>query len=348
MAGGSGTRFWPASRAARPKQFLPISGGAPMIAETWDRLDGLVPPERILIVTAESQADLVREALPDLAPENLLAEPAARNTAPCVALAAHELARRDPDSVMVVLPADHVIQPAEDFRASLAAGAVEAAESGTLVTFGVRPDHPATGYGYIEAGEELRRVAEHPVHRVARFVEKPDLERAKEFLASGRFLWNAGIFVWTTRAFREAVRTHAPDLAAGCERIEGGAALGDVYGTLPAEPVDVAILERADNVRTIPLEYSWKDVGTWAALPDLSEPNDGTNWSALTDGARLVAEDADGCVAYAEGDELIALVGVKDLVVVRAGNATLVCPRERAQDVKRIVARLEEEGRRFL
>src|SRR5262245_18942375 len=215
MAGGSGTRFWPASRRARPKQFLPVCGGQPMIAATCARLEGLVPWERILIVTAESQSALVRAALPRLPRENLLAEPAARNTAPCVAFAAEEIARRARDAVQVVLPSDHVIHPTSAFQDTLAAAAEEAAESDVLVIFGVKPDHPATGYGYIEAGARtgLRRAT--PVHAVARFVEKPARARAEEFLASKRYYWNSGMFVWRTSAIRAALRAHAPAIADG-------------------------------------------------------------------------------------------------------------------------------------
>ncbi len=348
MAGGSGTRFWPASRRARPKQFLPVWGGRAMIAATCERLAGLVPWERVLVVTAESQVALVRAALPALPRENVLAEPAARNTAPCVAFAAAEIARRASDAVQVVLPADHVIRPAEAFQRTLAAAAEEAQASAALVIFGVRPDHPATGYGYIEAGATLGTRASIPVFAVARFVEKPARERAEQFLAGGRHLWNSGMFVWSTRAIQAALRAHAPAIAQGFERVAAGEALERVYPSLPNVAIDVAVLERADNVRMLPIDYEWSDVGSWAALPALHTRDRDGNFPVLAGHAQLVSEDASGCLAYAEGDEVIALVGVRDLVVVRAGNATLVCPRERAQDVKRIVERLAREGERFL
>jgi mannose-1-phosphate guanylyltransferase len=348
LAGGSGTRFWPASRTARPKQFLPITGRAPMIAETWARLEGLVPPERILVVTAASQAELVREACPALLPENLLAEPVARNTAPAVALAAFEIRRRAPESVQVVLPADHVIRPATAFRATLAAGAREAAESGALLTFGIRPTHPATGYGYVHAGERVREVDGHPVHAVTRFVEKPDLATAERFLAEGGFFWNAGIFAWSSDAIAAALSEHVPALVAGLERWLAGADLAELYARFESQPIDVAVLEKAANVRCVPIDYPWNDVGSWAALPELIDAGPEGNWDATTGGARTVTVDAEGCVVYAEGDQVIALVGVKDLVVVRAGDATLVCPRDRAQDVKQIVDALKKEAPEFL
>ena len=348
MAGGSGTRFWPASRNRRPKQFLPVWGGRPMIAATCARLEGLVPWERILVVTAAHQAELVHAALPELPRANVLAEPVARNTAPCIAFAAEEIARRDPEALQVVLPSDHVIEPLESFRHTLRAAAEEAAAGDVLVVFGVRPDHPATGYGYVESSAELGRRAGVPVYAVARFVEKPERARAEQFLASGRFLWNSGMFVWSTRAIRAALRAHAPAIAQGFERVGAGAPLDEVYRALPSLAIDVAVLERAPNVRVLPIDYTWSDVGSWAALPGIHRADSAGNWPVLSGRAELVTEDSSGCVAYAEGDEVIALVGVRDLVVVRAGDATLVCPRERAQDVKKIVERLAARGARFL
>jgi mannose-1-phosphate guanylyltransferase len=348
MAGGSGTRFWPASRRARPKQFLPVWGGRAMIAETCARLAGLVPWDRVLVVTAANQAELVARALPELPRENILAEPAARNTAPCVAFAAEEILRREPEAVQVVLPADHVIRPTASFQRSVAAAAAEARESSALVIFGVRPDRPATGYGYVEAGATVGTRDSIPVYSVTRFVEKPSRARAEEFLAAGRFLWNSGMFVWSTRAIRAALELHAPAIAQGFARVAAGEPLARVYPALPGVAIDVAVLEQARNVRMLPIDYEWSDVGSWSALPELHARDRDGNWPVLAGGARLVAEDAQGCLAYAEGDEVIALVGVRDLAVVRAGNATLVCPIERAQDVKRIVERLAGDGERFL
>lgn len=348
MAGGSGTRFWPASRRARPKQFLPVWGGRPMIAETCARLAGLVPWERILVVTAESQVALVHEALPELPRENVLAEPVARNTAPAVAFAAEEVAKRSPHGIQVVLPSDHVIRPTEAFQRTLLAAREEARASDALVIFGVRPDHPATGYGYIEAGATLATRDSIPVYAVASFVEKPARSRAEEFLAGGRHLWNSGMFVWSSTAILGALQRHAPDISRGFARVRAGERLEQVYPSLPSVAIDVAVLERHPHVRMLPIDYAWSDVGSWAALPELHARDAEGNWAVLGSGARLVAEESSGCLAYAEADEVIALVGVRDLVVVRAGNATLVCPRERAQDVKRIVERLAREDGRFL
>ena len=347
MAGGAGTRFWPASRADRPKQYLPISGSLPMIAETFARLEGLVPPERVLVVTAGNQAELVRECLPALPEENLLIEPMARNTAPCVALAAFEIARREPDSVQVVLAADHVIEPAARFRETVQAAAEAAADGEHLITLGVSPDHPATGYGYLRAGEEVGKSRGIPVLEVARFVEKPDRASAESFVKSGRFYWNSGMFVWHTKAILDAYAKLMPKVHAGLQNVSADELAG-VYATLDKTPVDKGIMERASNVRMLPIDYHRNDVGSWAALTRVVARDSAGNWPALSEGARLIAEDAGGCVAYAEGNELIALLGVRDLIVVRAGNATLVAPRERAEDVRRLVERLSDEGPDFV
>ena len=342
MAGGSGTRFWPASRRARPKQFLPIAGERTMIAETCARLEGLVDCERVLVVTSGDLAAEVRACLPELPRDNLLVEPVGRNTAACIALAALEVARRDPEAVQLVLPADHVISPAEEFRASLSAAAAEARRARRLVTLGVRPTFPATGYGYIEVGPST---AQHPpfeAFEVARFVEKPDQARATEFLASGRFLWNAGIFVWETSTVLEALRTHAPDILEPLESAGSSTGLEELYPALRAAPFDKAVMEHAALRSVIPIGYTWSDVGSWTSLPDVAAVDGEGNCS--TGGAQLISADARDNIVFGEPGQVTALLGVEGLVVVRAGDAVLVCPKERAQDVKLIVDRLAEEA----
>ncbi|MCC6408960.1 MAG: mannose-1-phosphate guanylyltransferase [Planctomycetes bacterium] len=346
MAGGSGTRFWPASRRAWPKQFLTIAGERSMIAETWARLDGLIPPARRLVVTAASQEQLVRDALPELAPENLVLEPVGRNTGPCIALASSVIARRAPDSVQVILPADHVIRPAESFRATLAAAAEEARASGALVTLGIRPTYPATGFGYIEAAEETGRRAGHAVRRVARFVEKPPRAKAEEFLKTGRFCWNSGLFVWRTDAIERAVSEFMPAVRDALDRMSRGESLDALYRALTPVAIDVAVMERASERRMLAIDYEWNDVGSWDALAAVN-PAD-AHGNVAVGGAAVVSEDAHGCIVHAPAGQVVALIGVKDLVVVHAHGATLVVPKERAQDVKKIVERLEKERGEFL
>jgi mannose-1-phosphate guanylyltransferase len=287
----------------------------------------------VWVVTSEAQVDLVRESLPDLPEENILAEPVGRNTAACCAWAALEVQQRDPDAMLAVLPADHVIESAASFRASCETAIQAALQPGTLVTLGIQPTFPATGYGYIECGEpsgELRQVK--------RFVEKPDATRARQFLDSGNFLWNAGIFVWSADSILAAFREHAADIL---QPLESGEAR-DVYAGLPARPVDIAILEKADRVQVLPIQYGWNDVGSWSALAEVL-PAD-ADGQVVGGDARLVTVDSKNCIAYGEDSETIALIGVEDLIVVRSGNATLVCPRDRAQDVRRIVEQLEKDA----
>lgn len=345
MAGGSGTRFWPASRRSRPKQFLSLADGVPMLAATRARVAELAGDEHVLVVAGVEHAALVREALPGLPPANLLLEPVGRNTLPCIALANAEILRREPDSIQAVLPADHVMTPGEAFRTSLAAAVRSAAKSGALVTLGVRPTHPATGYGYIEVGPELERSEGHPVHAVESFVEKPDRARAESFLAEERFLWNSGVFVWTTAAITAALEAHAPQLWSALRGADPGA-LGPLYEGLTGVSVDTGVMEKASGCCVLPVDYTWSDVGTWPSLADLI-PDDGVGNSAAGGGA-LEVLDARGNLVYGEPGTLTALIGVQDLVVVRAGDATLVCPRERAEEVKTLVERLAEGGREHL
>lgn len=362
LAGGFGTRFWPASRRALPKQFLRIAGKRSMIAETAARIvatsarsrTGLVPWERVLVVTADAHRALVLRALRKLPPENVLGEPVGRNTAACAAWAALEIERREKDAVQAVLPSDHVIEPAAEFQRVLGLTAEHAANGDALYTFGIRPTFPATGYGYIEAAEHAPHGASAlDVRGVARFVEKPDRARAEQFLATGRFFWNAGIFVWRTQAILSALREHAPSVVEPLEAALSGptahareAAARAAYPGLPSVSIDVAVMEKARDVRVVPIDFRWNDVGSWTAIPDVQASDVLKN--TVAGGAQLLAHDARNCIAYGAQGELVALLGVRDLVVVHAGKVTLVCPRERAQDVKQLVERLEREGPEFL
>ncbi len=346
MAGGSGTRFWPASRKQHPKQFLRVAGSKTLIQETAARLGDLIPPERRLVVTGHEHVALVRKQLPKIPPENVLAEPTGRNTAPCIAWAAVEIARRSPNSVQVVLPSDSVIRPAAEFQKLVRVAIEEAANSNALVTFGVQPTFAATGYGYIEIGDELAMRGKTPVHAVQRFVEKPDRARAEVFLATGKYLWNSGMFVWTTNAILAALREHAPAVLTALEGCRTSAEAIAIYPAIPSIAIDVAVMEKARDVRVVPFGISWSDVGAWPALVDVL-PADGDG-NVNGGGAQLLAVDALRNVVHAPKGEIVALVGVSDLVVVRAGKAILVCPKDRAQDVKQIVDRLSREDPSWL
>jgi mannose-1-phosphate guanylyltransferase len=349
MAGGSGTRFWPASRTARPKQLLPLARGRALIEATFARLDGVVATDSIWVVTNREQAEGVRRALPQLRDDRLLVEPEARDTAPCVALAAAAVETADPGATMVVLPADHLIEPIERFQGLVRRGAAIAGDDRTLVTFGVRPHGPATGYGYIQPGRPLDDGAPR-AYLVDRFREKPDLETAREYLATGRMLWNSGIFVWSYASILGAMRSGSPDLARQTVEMLAARRRGDAAGLeaafrgCPRISIDYAVMERAQQVAVVEADIEWNDVGSFAALPTVAPPDADGNSTFLVHGARSVLVDAKDCVVYGDGPRTIALFGVEDLIVVQVDDAILVCPRSRAEELKALQPALRRKG----
>jgi len=342
MAGGSGTRFWPLSRRAWPKQFLALADSEEsLLQSTVRRISGLVPSERILVVTSERHSDATRKQLPELPPENVLAEPAARNTAPCVAWAAAHVSARSPQAVMMVLPADPHIGDEAAYR-SLLSRAAEAARTEGIVTIGVSPTRPETGYGYIESGAELAP----GVLKVQRFVEKPDSARAQQFLKEGRFLWNSGMFFFRADVILGEYQRQLPDLHAfACgyrERIAPGASaaggsaasyVNERYAGLTSISIDHGIMEHAHDVRVVPGSFGWYDIGSWTTAWELASKD--ADGNALLADASLV--DAENCYVRAKAGKLVALIGVEDLVVVDTEDALLIMPRERAQDVRRVI-----------
>ena len=330
MAGGAGTRLWPASTAARPKHLVdPLGVGMSLLRATIERAKGVAPIERSFVVTTQDQHERVAKALPELAPSQFILEPVGRNTAPCIALSVVELRKRVADadaSVLVVLPADHHIADAEGFVGLLKAGVAWASEHNRIVTLGIEPDRPATGFGYIERADEP---IAGPVSDVVRFVEKPDLARAREFLQSGRFLWNAGIFVMPVRRIAEELERHCPATWNG---------LHD-YANVPAEPIDTAVMEKQTDLVVIPARVGWTDLGSWASVYDLAT-KDGSGNAVI--GPAAILEDATGCLVWSDGAR-VGAVGVQDLVIVHADGKLLVCPRDRAQDVRRIAQRRDDQ-----
>ncbi len=350
MAGGSGTRFWPKSRRQRPKQLISLYGQRTMLQQTINRIGPLMPWSQILVVTGADQATATAEQLPELPPENLIQEPCARDTAACVGLAAAVLAHRDPDAQMLLLPADHVIEPAEAFRRSIRAGlSLIQGQPEALVTFGVRPTRPETGYGYIERGEALEPIDGIAAYQVARFREKPDRATAEEFLNTGRFAWNAGIFLWSARTILLELAKHQPKLHDGLIRIAQAQASGpetfaktlqEVFPTLDRLPIDKAVLEHSQAVRMLEVIFDWNDVGDWRALASLLE-TDATN-NAVQGPVHLV--ETRNSIVVADEDRLIATLGLDNLVVIQSGGATLVAHRDHLDRLKTLVNGLAEAG----
>jgi mannose-1-phosphate guanylyltransferase len=353
MAGGSGTRFWPLSRQRRPKQFLSLVGDTPLLAATVARLPPLAAEDTTYVVCGPAHAPAVRRMLPTLPPGNVIVEPCARNTAPCVGIAALHVARRDPRGVMVMLPADHHIARPAAFRAAVAAAA-RAARGGSIVTIGIRPDRPETGYGYVKLGASLPGAAGRGrlrARRVERFVEKPDRPTAERYVADGSYLWNSGIFAFRADVILGEIAKAMPDLAAALERI--GAALGTpragsvlrrVFPSCPAISIDYGVMEKSERMAVVPADFGWSDVGSFAALSDVRAPDRQGN---VTEGEALVLGGRNN-VVLAQPRRPLALVGLDDVIVVDAGDAVLVCRRDRAQDVRQAVDELRRRGREEL
>ena len=351
MAGGSGTRFWPLSRRNRPKQFLALAGDAPLLAATVERLPPLAPIDRVLVVCGPVHARAVRRMLPELPKENLLVEPCARNTAPCVGLAALHVAERDPQGIMAMLPADHHIGRPAAFRDALAAAA-HVAEDGDIVTVGIRPSRPETGYGYLKLGRRLP-VKGKPKkglepHKVERFVEKPDASTARRYLADGDYLWNSGIFVFRADVILEEIRRAMPDLARALGEIAadlGTSAyrrtLARVFPGCPATSIDYGVMEKSDRIAVVPADFGWSDVGSFAALAEVRSADARGN---VAEGEALIFDGKDN-VVLAQPARPVAVIGLDDVIVVDAGDAVLVCRRDRAQDVRKAVEELTRRGR---
>ncbi|QXE87508.1 NTP transferase domain-containing protein [Geomonas nitrogeniifigens] len=351
LAGGSGTRFWPLSRKSTPKQLMSVFGGKSMLQRTVERVLPLYP-KRVMVITNALQAAETRSQLAYIegVSVDVIEEPVGRNTAPAIGLAASIIARFDPDGIMVVLPADHYIVDEETFRATLAA-ARSVAVSGALVTLGITPTRPETGYGYIEASDPAGSGAAP----VKRFVEKPNLERALEFLASGRFYWNSGMFVWGACAILDQIAQHMPELSQALAKLtfetdvweisDLKPQIADIYGGIKGESIDFGVMEKAQDVQVIPASFGWSDVGSWSALPEVMEADAAGHVVINSSGA--VSVGAKECLAYGNG-KMVAFVGVSDLIVVDTPDALLVCSKGAAQDVKKVVEELERQGKQEL
>ncbi|MFW5972543.1 MAG: mannose-1-phosphate guanylyltransferase [Bacteroidota bacterium] len=338
MAGGIGSRFWPRSRKAHPKQFLNVFGDSTLIQSTVGRVRDLMPPERIFVVTNEAYVGQVRDQLPSIPENNILGEPIGRNTAPCIEFAALRIHAEDPDATMIVLPADHIVRNVRKFHEVLHAAIDKAQEPEALVTIGITPTHPETGYGYIQFEGSIDDGHEAPrAHRVRTFAEKPDIATAERFLDSGDFLWNSGMFIWRTETILDAISQHAPQVSEAFEPVRhsdgaSDSAVTQAYQATPHISIDYAVMERAENVYVVPGSFGWSDVGDWRAVYEHTEKDQHGN--ALQ--GNVIVHDSSRSLVQA-ADRLVVLVGIHDLVVVDTEDAVLVAHRESTQRVKNVV-----------
>jgi mannose-1-phosphate guanylyltransferase len=347
MAGGRGERFWPQSCAATPKHLLPIVGDKSMLAQTVDRVAGVVPRENICVLTTHEQHRGCEKECPDLPHGNIVAERVGRDTAAATGAAMLMIKLRDPNATFAMLPADHVIHDTVEYR-KLLTTAFEAAENAdVLVTLGIKPTEPATGFGYVEEAGVWKNVGGRDVLMAKRFVEKPDAKTAGEYLSTGRYFWNAGMFVWRVPVIENAFKSYAPEIYAGLQKMEafirGGGTWDDAFKTihayLPRISVDYALMEKSTNVVVVPATFDWDDVGAWPAIAKHFTPDAAGN---VLRGLAMVEGGANNIVVSDDG-HLTAVVGASDLVVVHTANATLVCPKEKAQEIKALLKRLGED-----
>lgn len=339
LAGGKGERFWPVSRIKRPKQFLCLDGSdQSLLQSTARRLLPLAGDwSSLWVITAAHLADGVRQQLPDLPEENLLVEPQGRDTGPAVAWATAEVAKRYGEEAIVgFFPADHWIEDEAGFLQTLMAAAELAAGRGAIATLGITPTFPSTGYGYIEQGEDVGRFKDLNAYRVSRFTEKPDSETAQQFIASGRFSWNSGMFIFPAGVMLQELKTHAPELTQPI--LDRGAA---AYGELPKLSIDYAVMEKTDRSYVMPVDFGWDDLGDWNAVERLLKRPQEQNVELATH----VGLDTTGSIVYAADEsEVIVTIGLEDIVIVRDGNATLVVHKNRTQDIKKAVKQLGADG----
>ncbi|QJD98170.1 mannose-1-phosphate guanylyltransferase [Mucilaginibacter robiniae] len=346
MAGGIGSRFWPISRTSFPKQFIDILGtGKTLIQNTYDRFLKICPKENIYVVTNESYAELVKSQLPDMTDGQILTEPVMRNTAPCVAYGCFKIESMNPDAVIVVAPSDHLILDEAGFVKSIEQSLQTAQNNNCLITLGIKPSRPDTGYGYIQYTDE---VIDGQFHKVKTFTEKPTLDIAKTFIQSGDFLWNAGIFVWSAKTIISNFGTHLPDMH------EIFAEARSVYNTEDERnhintayqqctniSIDYGIMEKAANVYVLPSEFGWSDLGTWASIYQLAEKDYVGN--AVIPAEKVIMYDSSNCMVNVPDEKLVVLQGLHDYIVVESNNTLLICPRDQEQNVKQVVADVKQK-----
>lgn len=349
MAGGAGTRFWPRSKTAKPKQYLNIFGDDSLLQDTINRFSTFTENENIYIVSSATQAKVLEEQTPMLPKENLIYEPIGRNTLPCIGLAAMYAEKEDPDGIMVVSPADHLIENNELFKDTVLAAAKIAAERDGIVTIGITPNYPATGYGYVQTAENITGNEKINQFKVERFVEKPDEATASNYLKQGCFYWNSGLFVFKVSVFLKAVQEFAPELYADLRKIQADLGnpsypqtLDTIYRAVESISVDYGIMEHAKNIYLVEGNFVWNDLGGWESVY-LADKKKDENGNAGAGETMLL--DTKNSYVYTDGGNMVAVVGLEDVIVVQDGNTTLVCKRENAEDIKQIVEKLKAENK---
>ncbi|MBU5673849.1 mannose-1-phosphate guanylyltransferase [Paenibacillus brevis] len=342
MAGGKGERFWPKSRTNLPKQFLNISGNKSMIQQSIARLENLIDISQIFIVTNGLYAELIKAQIPHLPHENIIIEPIGRNTAPCIGLASILIEERFPDSTMIVLPSDHIIENEEGFIRILETAVEVAQDNKSLVTLGIQPGYPETGYGYIESTDQREIVNELDVLKVNKFVEKPDQATAESYLEAGNYYWNSGIFVWRTEVIRKYIQQLMPEMHDILETMRaafGNANFAEVikdeFIKMPDQSIDYGIMEKVDNIYVIPCVFGWDDVGSWTALERINELDENGNVIK----GNILNLDTKRCIIESNG-KLIATLGIEDLIIVDTEDVTLICSKDKAQEVKLLLKEL--------
>ncbi len=348
MAGGSGTRFWPASRQIKPKQLLKMGGQRTMLQTTFDRMQGLVSSEHVLILTNNQLTDAVVAQLPDLPLEHIVGEPCKRDTAPCIGVAASLVQAADADGIMVVMPSDHVIEPKSEFHRAIKAGVRLVEEDPTrIVTFGIRPTYPAESFGYIQRGQAIECVPGTSTFKVDRFREKPDRATAEEYVGAGTFYWNSGIFLWKAKTILEALQKFEPEMydliqniAHGIGTSEFQSSFEEHFAKIKGKSIDFAVMERHENVVVIEAPFQWDDVGSWQAIARLIEPDAMGN---AVDGPYLPI-DSSNMIIRSESEHLVVTIGMSDTIVVHTPDATLVAPKSEEERVREVVKQLAELG----
>ena len=344
MAGGKGERFWPKSRTNLPKQFLSLTnGGKSMIQHTVERLEGLVELENVYVVTNKLYEELIVEHIPNLPLENIIIEPEAKNTAPCIGLAAVHIAKKNPESKMIVLPSDHLIKFNEIFLDTLKLGLEVVEDDENIVTIGITPNYPETGYGYINFKKGVSPHEITNVYEVLRFVEKPDLERAKQYLTSGEYLWNSGMFIWKVSTILKCFEDFLPEIYTGLKEIETTIytekyleILKKVFSEIPSESIDYGIMEKANNIYVIPGNFGWDDVGSWLSLERINNTNQDGN---IISGNVVTVKTKNSIIQGSK--KLIATIGLEDIIIVDTDDALLICNKDNTQEVKEVIANLK-------